>query len=475
MKREHWGSRMAFVLAAAGSAVGLGNIWKFPYLCGKNGGGAFILMYLLCVIVVGLPIMLAELVIGRTSQRDVVGSFKALAPRSAWVVIGVMGLAAGFIILSFYSVVAGWSLEYLYQTIAGSYWGLTPTQISARFGSFIQDYHWPLIWHFVFMGLCIGVVASGVKDGIERWSKILMPTLFALLLMVVVKVATLPGAGAGYRFLFTVDWSKVLHPEIVLQALGQAFFSLSLGMGAMITYGSYLSKEERLPVSAGWVVLADTSVALLAGLAIFPAVFAFGQEPTAGPGLVFCILPSVFAQMAAGRFFGSLFFFALLIAALTSAISLLEVVVAYFVDEKGWSRVRTTIAMAVVIAILGIPAALSCAPASDACPLGLADFKIWVPGGRFNCMDFAEHVASNLLLPLGGLLMCIFVGWSWGERKAVAAVSDGASWFSQHWLARVWIFLLRYVSPILVAGILAYSLKIVSFVDGRLSFFHNWF
>lgn len=476
MAREHWGSRLTFVLAAAGSAVGLGNIWKFPYLAGKNGGGAFLVLYLACLALVGIPLMLCELVVGRSAQRNVVGAFRNLAPGTRWYLVGFMGLAAGFLILSFYSVVAGWSLEYLYQTVAGTYFGHDAAQIQEGFSAFIADYHRPLLWHFVFMGLTLAVVAGGVKDGIEFWSKILMPVLFVLILVVIVTAASLPGAWGGYTFLFSVDWSRIMSARVVLEAMGQAFFSLSLGMGAMITYGSYLGRDESLPRSALWVVAADTAVAVMAGLAIFPAVFAFGLEPAQGPGLVFCTLPTIFTQMAWGRVVGSVFFVSLVIAALTSAISLLEVVVAYFVEEYGWSRLRTTVGAAAVIAVLGVPSALSFCPATGACPLGIKALAIPFPGGTFSFFDLVDHVASNLLLPLGGLFICLFVGWSWGTRRALGEAGAGEPGFDTGRAGRSWLFLVRFVAPLVVTLVFLYSFKVIGFDEaGGLVFFRGWF
>jgi len=507
MSREHWGSQLTFVLAAAGSAVGLGNIWKFPYLVGKNGGGAFLFLYIICLIVIGLPLMLGELLIGRAAQKSPVSAFKELAPGKKWYIVGFLGVLAGFLILSFYSVVAGWSLEFLYQTVTGNLWNLGVVEgasstleqaaaststastslsperikaISAFFGDFVSDYHWPLIWHFVFMSICIAVVAAGVKDGIEFWSKLLMPLLFGLVILLIVRVYFLEGSGAGYKFLFSIDWSKIWSAEVVLAALGQAFFSLSLGMGAMITYGSYLSEKESLPKSAFFVMMADSAVAILAGLAIFPAVFAFGLEPTAGPGLVFSTLPVVFVEMTGGRIFGTLFFASLLIAALTSAISLLEVVVAYFIDEFNAPRLKTTVIVAIVIAIMGIPSALCFVAPSESCPMGMKEMTIPCQGASLSFFDFVEHIASNFCLPLGGLLICIFIGWFWGKENVYKNVTDGALWFKDPLIGRfsladIWFFLIKYVSPVIVAIVFAYSFKIISFANGSMVFFKGWF
>lgn len=441
--------------------------------------------------------MLGELLIGRASQKSAVSAFKTLAPGKKWYIVGFMGVIAGFLILSFYSVVAGWSLEFLYQSVTGNLWELGVSDggatveaaastvshmdtdrvaaVSGYFGKFISDYHVPIQWHFVFMALCIGVVACGVKDGIEFWSKLLMPLLFILIILLIVRVYFLEGSGAGYEFLFSVDWKAIWSAEVVLAALGQAFFSLSIGMGAMITYGSYLSDKESLPKCALFVMLADSVVAILAGLAIFPAVFAFGLQPSSGPGLVFSTLPVVFVEMTGGRIFAVLFFASLLIAALTSAISLLEVVVAYFIDEFDFPRLKTTIAVAFVIALLGIPSALSFVDSGSICPMGLKGWKIGFPGGPFTFFDLVDHIASNLLLPLGGLFMCLFIGWSWGKEKVFKALCTGANGFENDPKAHLWFFLMKYVSPVVVGIVFVYSFKIISFSDGVLVFFKDWF
>ncbi|RMD49474.1 MAG: sodium-dependent transporter, partial [Ignavibacteria bacterium] len=319
--REQWGSKIGFILAAAGSAIGLGNIWKFPYVAGQNGGSAFILIYLLCTAVIGLPVLIGEILIGRSTQKNPVGAFKALTGSRFWSSIGGMGILAGFIILSYYAVVAGWALGYVYQAISGSFYEFAePASAGHYFNDLISDPVWIVGYFAVFMGLTMLVVFSGVQNGIEKGSKIMMPILFLLLIILVLRGVTLDGAYEGIKYLLHPDWSHV-STQTFLIALGQAFFTLSMGMGAMLTYGSYMSKKDSVPMSALSIVVLDTSIALMAGLAIFTGVFATGLAPDAGPGLIFHTLPVVFTKMPGGYLFSIIFFVLLSIAALTSTIS----------------------------------------------------------------------------------------------------------------------------------------------------------
>jgi NSS family neurotransmitter:Na+ symporter len=612
-KREHWGSSLGFVLAAAGSAVGLGNIWKFPYITGENGGGAFVIVYLLCIAAIGLPVMLCEITLGRHTQRNPVGAFKAVAPKSStvahligaaillnafflfcfgrwqmgllavavglmvfrfgWVVVGAMGVLAGFIILSYYSVVAGWTIGYMVEEGTGrlstvpedqtpkvlaeiviskvqappdglakeleakglkqeeidaqlktaarqamldylrrdldvkglpdnwqtmddkvfaelvtmplvalpraqlqeeavrlyggtvkdkdgkdTYSNELQTAISgARFGDSVSSPTYALTFHLIFMALCIGIVALGVQKGIERYSKILMPLLFLLLIVLIVRGMTLPGATKGVQFFLSPDFSK-LTAASVLVALGHAFFSLSLGMGAMITYGSYVDRKSNLFVSALSIVVLDTLVALLAGMAIFPAVFAMKYTPDAGPGLVFKILPAVFQHITWGPLWATIFFLLLLVAALTSGISLLEVVTAYFVDELNWSRRQAAIVFGIIIAILGGFCAVN--------------------DGVFNVL---EDVSSNWMLPLGGMFIALFVGWIWGTKNAVDEIRHGSHNFADvhlfsllaglkdddshnshvhvFTLASLWGIFIRFVAPFFVLLVFLQGIK----------------
>lgn len=407
-QRDNFGSRLGIIAAAAGSAIGLGNIWKFPYITGVYGGAAFIVVYLICIAIIGFPLMLSEFLVGRKAQKNAVGAFKSLAPGTPWFMTGWMGVAAAFVILSFYSVVAGWCLEYVFKAIFGVFKGATPEQINGIYESFTTTATKPIIWTIIFMGITIWIVMAGIKDGIEKYAKFLMPLLLVIIIILDIRAVTLPGAGAGLAFLFKPDWSK-LSGEAVLAALGHAFFSLSLGMGTMVTYGSYISKKENLGETAIQVTIADTLIALLAGIAIFPAVFAFGIEPGAGPKLVFVTLPNVFQQMPGGYFFGILFFILLTVAALTSSISILEVVVAYFSEELSWSRKKSTFAAAGAITVIGILCALSYASSSAFSSMKFIDGLVF--------MDSMMWLSDNLLLPIGGLLICIFVGWVLGRKK----------------------------------------------------------
>ena len=431
--RGNWGSQFGFIAAAAGSAVGLGNIWRFPYITGQYGGAAFVLVYLLFVLLICIPIMNSELLIGRKSERNAVGAFKVLAPGSPWWIVGAMGILAGFIILSYYSVIAGWAVAFIFKS--GAYMA-TGAEHANIFVGHITSPAAPIIWHAIFMFMCIGIVAAGIEKGIEKYSKILMPMLVLIMLVLIIRSVTLPGAGAGLSFYLKPDFSK-LSAEGILAALGQAFFSLSLGMGCMIVYGSYLKKDQDIPANSYWIAGADTGIALLAGFAIFPAVFAFGLEPGAGPGLTFITVPAVFAAMGpVGHFFGILFFFLLTIAALTSAISLLEVVSAYFIDEAKWNRKKAVWIMGIIIFLLGVPSSLGQGVWSG----------VKILGGR-DILDSLDFLAFSILLPLGGFLLCIFIGWFWGTTKATEEANIGAKSIK---LGTTYSFLIKYVIPIAI-------------------------
>ncbi|MEZ4601495.1 MAG: sodium-dependent transporter [Syntrophotaleaceae bacterium] len=440
--RALWATRLGFIMAAAGSAVGLGNIWKFPYITGVNGGGAFVLVYLICIALVGLPIMMAELMIGRHTRRDAVGAFIHLeGRRSPWLCAGWVSVSAAFIILSYYSVVAGWTLDYIFRAIRGSFSGLPPETIEGLFDGLIGDGPRQILWHLVFILLCLGIVIGGVQKGIERWSKILMPLLFLLLLLLFVNGMLSKGAWAGLTFMFRPDFGK-LTPGAVLEALGHAFFTLSLGMAAMITYGSYLSRQEDLLAAGVRVVVLDTLIALMAGLAIFPVVFAVGLEPAAGPGLIFKTIPVVFSRLPGGFLLAILFFLLLAFAALTSAISLLEAQVAYLIDERGWARGKATSYLAALAFVVGIPTALSYNVLGN-----------WQPIGERSFFDSIDLIASNYLLPISGLLIAVYVGWFWkGDEEKEELIAGGAGW-----VFPVWHFLIRYVAPVAVAVILYYK------------------
>jgi len=450
-KRENWGSKTGFILAAAGSAIGLGNIWKFPYIAGENGGASFIIVYLICIAVIGLPVLIAEILIGRTTQRDPVGAFYKLSQSKFWASVGGMGVVGGFLILSFYAVIAGWSLGYIVESISGNFFNFTTAESSSiHFNNLVGDVYWNMGYFALFMFMTMAIVYSGIKNGIERGSKILMPILFILLIILMIRGVTLEGADKGLDFLLNPDWSKI-NAQSVLIALGHAFFTLSLGMGAMLTYGSYMSKKDNIPSSALQIVFLDTIIALIAGIAIFTSVFSVGLDPAAGPGLIFHTLPSVFIQMPGGFIFSILFFVLLSIAALTSAISLLQVVVSYFVDERKWNRHKAVILMTFYIFLLGVPSVLSYNL--------LDDFTIF----GYNFFDLVDFIASNVLLPLGGMLIAIFVGWIWGFDKAVVNLKEGAEKLldERPWLITFWKIFLRYFSPILIFLVLLHSTGIL--------------
>ncbi|CCQ89537.1 SNF family sodium-dependent transporter [Nitrospina gracilis 3/211] len=435
-QRGFWGSRLGFILAASGSAVGLGNIWKFPYITGENGGGAFVMIYLVCILIVGLPIMLCEFTIGRRTNLNPVGAFNMLKPGTPWVLVGYMGVLAGFLILSFYGVVGGWTLAYVVKSVTHVVDHFASSaEAGAFFGQFIANTGEIMVYHTLFMALCMAIVYRGVHGGIERACDILMPTLVIMLFLLMIRALTLPGAEEGVKFYLYPDFSKITG-QTVLLAMGQAFFSLSLGMGCLITYGSYLSPKENLTSCTFYVVLFDTMIALLVGMVIFPAVFAMGLEPESGPSLVFNVLPAVFSSMPFGTLVSIVFFALLTIAAITSAISLLESVSAYFIDQRGWPRQKAVIVTGVVIYLFGIPSGLSFGVMQDVTFFGMTFF------------DVVDNLSSNYLLPLGGMLTAAFVGWVWGTKEAHREIERHETTF--HW-ARYWEFVLKYVSPVAVA------------------------
>ncbi|MTI85464.1 MAG: sodium-dependent transporter [Firmicutes bacterium] len=435
-QRENWTSRVGFILAAAGSAIGLGNIWRFPFMTGKNGGAVFLVLYLLAILLIGFPVLINEMIIGRKTHRNPVGAFKALAPGTPWWLVGALGVFSGFVILSYYSVVAGWSLAYIYKTVAG---GLNANvDFASIFSAHISNVIEPIIWHFIFMFLTIAVVAAGIVKGIQRSVKVLMPLLFILLIVLIGRAVTLPGAAEGLVFYLKPD-SSAITPRTLLDAISQAFFTLSVGMGCIITYGSYMRDEDQIPGSAASVVGLDTLVAFMAGFAIFPAVFALGFTPNAGPGLTFITLPAVFAEMPMGILFGALFFSLLAIAALTSAFSLLEVVVAWLVDEYRWSRARASTLLGVFIFLAGIPASLGYSSLSGFNFLGK------------DLLDTYDWFANSIFLPLGGLLTAIFTGYVWGARKSA---EEGNRNLRRHFLGAWWGVWFRYVIPVIIVVIM---------------------
>ena len=404
-----WSSRLAFILAATGSAVGLGNIWKFPYITGENGGGAFVLVYLLCIALIGLPILIAEVMLGRRGRQSPINTMTTLATTDGrsrnWRLLGWSGVLAAYLILSFYSVIGGWSLAYVGNAASGTFAGANGDAIGALFGGMLSSPETLLMWHSVFMALVIAIVARGLKSGMEKAINVLMPLLFLLLLVMVGYAMSTDGFGQAVQFLFTPDFSK-LSTEAVLTALGHAFFTLSLASGAMMAYGSFLPKQFSVVGTAASIAVVDTAVALLAGLAIFPLVFANGLEAGAGPGLIFQTLPLAFGQMDGGTLFGTLFFFLLLVAALTSAISMLEPTVEWLEERKGISRLKGTLLAGLSVWALGITTVLSFNLWSDVHPLA---FLPVFEGKTF--FDIFDYLTANVMLPLGGMFIVIYAGW----------------------------------------------------------------
>ena len=440
--RGVWSSKTGFILAAAGSAIGLGNIWRFPYMVGEGGGAAFVVIYLGFVFLLGAAVMLAELALGRHTDRNPVGAFEATAPGTLWKLVGMIGVITGVAILSFYGVIAGWTVGYLFKTVTGSFsQTITAQESQAIFESFASSPTANVGLLFAFLAITSMVVWRGVSGGIERVSKTLMPVLLALLIRLAIRSVTLSGAGAGLEFYLAPDFSRISAGTFPA-ALGQAFFSLSLGMGAMITYGSYVSKKINLVTSTGIICLFDTLIALLAGLIIFPALFHAGLSPSSGPGLVFQVLPTLFAELPAGQLFGAAFFLLLAIAALTSTIALLEVPVSYVIDEWGWSRGKAVAVTGVATFVIGVPSAL----ASGAVP-----FFSDLPGGGF--LSLMSIVFGSYALTIGSLGLAIFVGYRWGVQAAAAEIeSDGVTFGLKH----AWGFLLRFLAPVGITAILVY-------------------
>lgn len=428
-QRASWGSSFGFIMAAAGSAVGLGNLWKFPYLAGQNGGGIFVFTYLVIVILIGFTMMLGEMILGRRTKSDAFTAYEKL--KSGWGWVGGIGILAAFLILSFYSVVGGWVLKYMVATITNA----IPADTAGYFGGFVSAPVEPLIYHGIFMVLTVVIVIRGISGGIEKASKLMMPALLVLLVISVIRAVTLPGAGAGLAYYLQPDFSK-FTPQVVLAAIGQVFFSLSLGMGIIITYGSYLPKDEDLEKDAIIVPSIDTLVALLAGFAILPAVFAFGLEPGQGAGLLFITLPQVFAQMPLGTVFGFLFFVLVLFAALSSSISLLEASVTFMIDRFHWSRPKAVAIMSGIMFVIGIFASLS---------MGLMS-EVKFPILNMGVFDALDWITSYIMLPVGGLMMSIFIGWIWNIDEAVDEVKIS----SQFRLEKLWRFLIRYFAPVAI-------------------------
>lgn len=433
-------SSTGFILAAIGSSVGLGNMWKFPYITGENGGAAFFLLFIICLIVIGLPLLLAELAIGRAGRGSAATSFVKAGGPKVFGHLGLLQVIAPFLILTFYVIVAGWTLHYAVLSFSGDLYN--NTDFSGQFSTFTTGYM-PVIWQVAAIAITGFVVAKGISGGIEKFNKVLIPSLIVLLIVLMIRAVTLPGAGEGVSFFLNPDFSK-LSPEAALVALGHAFFSLSLGMGILLTYGAYVDKRQSLGQATIAIGAGDLIYAFIAGLIIFPTTASFGIQPDAGPSLVFIALPAAFSAMPLGALFGGLFFVLLAIAALTSAVSILEVPTSYIMDRWHWGRTKSVVFISVLTLLVGLPSVLS-----FGIEPGLSDI-----GGK-SFFDWLDFITSNILLPIGGLITTLFAGYFW--KKAGESAGLKAGWF------RIWLFMLRYVAPILVVLVLLHTTGVIKF------------
>lgn len=448
-KRATFGSKIGVILATVGCAVGLGNIWRFPYMLGENGGAAFLLVYISCILFLGIPVMITEFFIGRYSRKNAAGAFKVMAPGTKWSVIGYNGVTAAFLILGYYAVVSGWTLEYIVQAFSGSLEGKNATDFADEFTAFSTGVFRPILWTVVFIALTHIIIISGVKEGIERASKVMMPVLFLILIALCVRSATLPGASEGLSFLFNPDFSKI-NSSVVLSAMGQAFFSLSIGMGCLITYASYFGKQTNLQTTALQVTALDTLVAVLAGVMIFPAVFSFGIEPTTGPELVFITLPNVFEQLPFGNIWSFVFFVLLALAALTSTISLHEVSTAYVHEEYHISRKKAAVIVSIGVTILGILSSLS---------MGLLKSYTLFGLNFFNLLDF---VTAKIMLPLGGMMICIFTAKRVDKLLLKEEVTNHGT--IRFYFFNTYAFFVKYIAPIAIGLIFLNELGLLNWL-----------
>ncbi|MFQ5535317.1 MAG: sodium-dependent transporter [Sphingomonadales bacterium] len=448
--RETWSSRTTFLLAAIGGAVGLGNIWRFPFVAGENGGGAFVLIYLVCIFLLGLPLLIAEFTVGRRGAGSPVNTLRAVAAEQdrspAWQFIGWLAVASAVCGLIFYSVIAGWSFAYILETASGAFIGVDSEGSWAIFCTLTDNPREMALWHFLFMAVTVFIVARGIRGGLEKAVTVMMPALFVVLLILVGYAAVAGDFMAGFKFLFEPDFSKITF-GIVLMAMGQAFFTISIGGGGMMTYGAYLPRHISIPRASCVVVGADTLVALLAGFAIFPLVFQYNLAPGGGPGLIFATLPIAFGQMPAGTFFGTLFFVLLAFAALSSSISMLEPAIS-FLEERGFKRARATLGTGLVLWIAGLGSVFSFNIWKKFHPLGM--FELFAEKRIF---DLFNYIVANVFMVLGGLFMAIFVGWMMSRATTAEefGLGEGATY-------RIWLLLVRFLAPIAVAVIFYFGL-----------------
>ena len=445
-QRGQWGSKFGFIMAAAGSAVGLGNLWKFPYLAGRHGGGIFLIIYLIIIVFLGYSMMLGEMSIGRHTNLNQYNAYRKI--NKPWGFVGFLGILTPFLILSFYCVVGGWVMKYLWEYIVAGF----ISNPGSYFGEYIGTVGGPIFWHLLFLVITLVIVLGGVSGGIEKASVVLMPALFVFLIILAIRAVTLPGAGEGIAFYLTPDFSKFTM-ETWVAAMGQAFFSLSMGMGIMVTYGSYLTGKEDLSQNAVIIPVIDTFVAVLAGFVIIPATIAFGFDVGQGPGLLFGTLPEIFNQLPLGRLFAILFFLLVLFAALTSSISLLEVPVSWTNDNFGWKRGKSVLFWSVLVGIIGVVASLSMGPV-------LGDFKITIFSAEgHNFFDFLDYFTSNFMLPLGGFLLCMFITFAWGFDNAIAEVQKGST--KGFKAAGFWKFSMMILVPIMLIIVFLSQLGII--------------
>lgn len=448
--REKFSSGLAVFFATLGSAVGLGNIWKFPYLTGENGGGAFLFVYLICIVFIGLPVMIAEFYVGRKTRKNAVGAFEKLNPGSPWKVVGFMGVSASYLIMFFYSCVAGWVYAYIFKALSGDFASITTESVQSLFGQAVIGPMPPLVWQWIVLAVVAVILICGVQKGIERITKTLLPILFLLIIVCDIRSLTLPGAREGLDFLFRVDFSKIT-PPVILTALGLAFFKLSLGMGCMITYASYFTEDNNMIANSARVALSDTIVSLLAGIAIFPAVFSFGMQPGAGPGLLFMTIPMVFSQLPFGNILLIAFFILSSIAATTAMLSLVEVPVVYWSEQRGLSRTKSVILNTLIIALFGALATFSADKAGF-----LGHLQIFGKG----FFDLFDYVSSNILLPVGGLLIVLFVGYVTKRDDLIHELSNQGS-LNNGWLIQCILFITKYITPVLLILVFLNSIGLI--------------
>lgn len=441
-QREHWSSQLGFFLAAAGSAIGLGTLWKFPYVTGENGGGLFVLVYILCTFLIGIPVFIAELILGRRAQRGAVGIFATLTHNSAvWKGAGWLGVISSFLIMSYYSVLAGWGLNYVFMSLNQFYVGRSAQEISAIFDTLQSSGDITVFWHFVFTALTIALVYPGVRQGIEYWSRFMTSALFVLLVALCCYTITLEGIGDAVNFLFSPDFVR-FKPSAALEALGLALFTLSVGQGIMLTYGSYMRRSEDIPKTSGIIGLTIILVAILAGLMIFPVVFTFGFKPEEGRGLVFKILPLLFGKLPGALIISTAFFILFVFTALTSSVALVEVVVANFIDLLGWTRKKAVLVTGISCFVFGLPSALSWSNVV---------FVNWqkIYGKTF--FATIDDLVSIWFLPIGALMIAIYTGWFLDPKISEDEFKSGSTW---KWLWRPWLFFMRWVAPIAIICII---------------------